>query len=30
MKKEWPQFDWDVVDPVYPRKTGLYEYSKVS
>lgn len=28
MKKEWPQFDWSEVDPVFPAKTGLYEYSK--
>lgn len=23
----WPQFDWDAIDPVFPAKTGLYEYS---
>lgn len=28
MAKEWPQFDWDVVDPNYPKKEGLYEFSK--
>lgn len=28
MEKEWPQFGWSAVDPVYPAKTGLYEYSK--
>lgn len=28
MKEEWPQFNWDDVDPVYPSKTGLYEFSK--
>jgi len=28
MEKEWPQFDWSTVDPKYPAKTGLYEYSK--
>jgi len=28
MKKEWPQFDWSSVDPLYPSKTGLYEFSK--
>lgn len=28
MEKEWPQFDWSTVDPVYPANTGLYEYSK--
>ncbi|RFU24433.1 Sedoheptulose-bisphosphatase/4-nitrophenylphosphatase, partial [Scytalidium lignicola] len=27
MKKEWPQFDWSTVDPVYPSKTGLYGFS---
>jgi broad specificity phosphatase PhoE len=28
MEKEWPQFDWSSVDPEYPTKTGIYEYSK--
>jgi len=28
MEKEWPQFDWSTVDPKYPAKTGLYEFSK--
>jgi len=28
MQKEWPQFDWSTVDPTYPTKTGLYEFSK--
>lgn len=28
MSKEWPQFDWSGVDPVFPSKTGLYEFSK--
>ncbi|KAF4625748.1 hypothetical protein G7Y89_g12415 [Cudoniella acicularis] len=28
MKEEWPQFNWDDVDPVYPSKTGLYKFSK--
>jgi broad specificity phosphatase PhoE len=28
MAKEWPQFDWSVVDPTYPAKVGLYEFSK--
>jgi broad specificity phosphatase PhoE len=27
MQKEWPQFDWSVVDPEFPSKTGLYEFS---
>ncbi|KAL3423856.1 phosphoglycerate mutase [Phlyctema vagabunda] len=28
MQKAWPQFDWSAVDPVYPAKTGLYEFSR--
>lgn len=28
MEREWERFDWGSVDPVYPAKTGLYEYSK--
>ena len=28
MAKEWPQFDWGAVDPLYPKKEGLYEFSK--
>jgi broad specificity phosphatase PhoE len=28
MAKEYPQFDWEAVDPAYPAKTGLYEFSK--
>jgi broad specificity phosphatase PhoE len=28
MQKEWPQFDWSTVDPKYPSKKGLYEFSK--
>ncbi|KIN04602.1 hypothetical protein OIDMADRAFT_176994 [Oidiodendron maius Zn] len=28
MAKEWPQFDWSTVDPKYPAKTGLYEFSR--
>ncbi|KAI6712379.1 hypothetical protein JHW43_005096 [Diplocarpon mali] len=27
MQKEWPQFDWSSVDPIYPENTGLYEFS---
>lgn len=27
-EKEWPQYDWSTVDPIYPSKTGLYTYSK--
>ncbi|KAH8676694.1 histidine phosphatase superfamily [Tricladium varicosporioides] len=30
MQKEWPQFNWSTVDPKYPSKTGLYEFSKTS
>lgn len=28
MKEEWPQFDWGTVDPEYPKKTGLYRFSR--
>ncbi|KAI9732056.1 MAG: hypothetical protein M1818_007651 [Claussenomyces sp. TS43310] len=28
MRQEWPQFSWDSVDPDYPSKSGLYEFSK--
>lgn len=30
MSKEWPQFAWDTVDPIYPSKADgtLYEFSK--
>lgn len=28
MAEEWPAFDWSTVDPVFPAKTGLYEFSK--
>ena len=28
MRKEWPQFDWEAVDPAYPSKEGLYAFSK--
>lgn len=28
MAGEWEAFDWSEVDPVYPAKTGLYEFSK--
>lgn len=27
MRKEWPHFDWSTVDPAYPSKSGLYEFS---
>jgi broad specificity phosphatase PhoE len=26
--KEWPQFDWSTVDPQFPAKTGVYEFSR--
>lgn len=25
---EWPQYDWSTVDPIYPTKAGLYEFSQ--
>ena len=28
MQQAWPQFDWSAVDPLYPSKTGLYEFSQ--
>lgn len=28
MAEEWPQFDWSTVDPEFPSKAGLYEFSK--
>ncbi|KAG9236299.1 histidine phosphatase superfamily [Amylocarpus encephaloides] len=28
MREEWPQFDWDAVDPLYPAKSGIYSFSK--
>ena len=28
MQNEWPQFDWSTVDPDYPSKKGLYEFSR--
>jgi broad specificity phosphatase PhoE len=28
MLEEWSQFNWSTVDPLYPSKTGLYEFSK--
>ena len=28
MAAEWPAFDWSQVDPVFPAKTGLYEFSR--
>ncbi|KFZ13676.1 hypothetical protein V501_03592 [Pseudogymnoascus sp. VKM F-4519 (FW-2642)] len=28
MAAEWSAFDWSEVDPVFPAKTGLYEFSK--
>lgn len=26
--KEFPEFDWSSVDPLYPSKTGLYEFTR--
>jgi len=28
LKIEWPGFNWDHLDPIWPSKDGLYEYSK--
>ncbi|TVY85876.1 putative phosphatase [Lachnellula willkommii] len=28
MEKAWPQFNWADVDPLFPKKEGLYEYSQ--
>lgn len=28
LAEEWPAFDWGQLDPLYPAKTGLYEFSK--
>lgn len=28
MSKEWPQFEWGDVDSVFPKKEGLYEFSR--
>ena len=28
MSKEWSQLDWSNVDPLFPSKTGLFEFSK--
>lgn len=28
MRVQWPQHDWNVVDPIYPSKTGVYEFTK--
>ncbi|KAB8302472.1 hypothetical protein EYC80_005878 [Monilinia laxa] len=30
MAKEWPQFDWSTVDPLFPEKSGIYGYSKAA
>jgi len=27
---EWPQFDWSQMDPKFPTKEGLYEYSEAA
>lgn len=28
LEKDWPDFDFSTLDPVYPQKTGLYEASE--
>lgn len=28
VSKKWPQYDWDEVDPAFPSKEGIYEFSK--
>ncbi|KAH6663453.1 histidine phosphatase superfamily [Halenospora varia] len=28
LKKEWPLFDWSSIDPVFPAKEGIYEFSQ--
>ena len=28
VSKEFPELDWSSVDPVYPTKTGLYEFTR--
>ena len=28
LKEEWPAFNWEFLDPVWPAKEGLYDYSK--
>ncbi|TVY32386.1 putative phosphatase, partial [Lachnellula subtilissima] len=28
MEAAWPQFNWADVDPLFPKKEGLYEYSQ--
>lgn len=30
MKENWPQFNWDEVDPDYPSKEGIYQFSKLA
>lgn len=25
---EWPQYNWETIDPAYPSKSGLYAFSK--
>jgi broad specificity phosphatase PhoE len=27
---EWPQFDWSEIDPKFPAKDGLYEFSQAA
>ena len=28
LEKGWPGYDFSAIDPIYPRKTGLYEPSE--
>src|SRR2546421_6484608 len=30
LANEFPQFNFSTVDPIYPTKTGIYEYSQKS
>lgn len=28
MRKEWPMLEWGHLDPVFPKKDGLYAFSR--
>lgn len=28
VRQKWPQYDWDAVDPAFPSKEGIYEFSR--
>ncbi|KAF4635066.1 hypothetical protein G7Y89_g3024 [Cudoniella acicularis] len=28
LKQDWPQYDWSMVDPVFPAKEGMYAFSQ--